>query len=135
MHISIFFSNFAAQNCFYMKKSLLISAVVLLLSACNTCHVVTSSQIREIQFGRGGGFTNQKEVYSLSKKGELSKDGKLIKRVSCEDVERLFAIADSNNLYWFIEIKGKEPRKFVWGGSSKVDRKLKDLYIELNNLK
>ncbi len=126
-----------------MKKSLLISAIVLLLSACNTCHVVTSSQIREIQFGRGGGFTNQKEMYSLSKKGELSKDGKLIKRVSCEDVERLFAIADSiditfnepGNLYWFIEIKGKEPRKFVWGGSSEVDRKLKDLYIELNNLK
>lgn len=124
-------------------KQLLLAIFTILVCACSTCKVSTQNQISEIKFGRGGGFTNQKEVYSLSKKGELSKDGKFIKRVSCEDVERLFAIADSiditfnepDNLYWFIEIKGKEPRKFVWGGSSEVDRKLKDLYIELNNLK
>lgn len=125
-----------------MKKSLLISAVVLLLSACNTCHVVTSSQIREIQFGRGGGFMNQVEQFSLNKKGELSKNGKVIGRASCEDVERIFLIADGidspiydpDNFYWFIEVTGRETHKYLWGGSTSVDRELKNLYNELNSL-
>ncbi len=125
-----------------MKKSLLISAVVLLLSACNTCHVVTSSQIREIQFGHGGGFTNQKVLYSLNLRGELSKDGKIVNKVSCEEVEKVFVMADAvvfsinepDNFYWFIDIKGKKPVKLVWNGSSQVDDEVKNLYNELNTL-
>ena len=121
-----------------MKQLLL----AILVCACSTCKVSTQNQISEIKFGRGGGFTNQVEQFSLNKKGELSKNGKVIGRASCEDVERIFLIADGidspiyepDNFYWFIEVKGRETHKYLWGGSSQVNRELKNLYNELNSL-
>ena len=123
-------------------KQLLLAIFTILVCACSTCKVSTQNQISEIKFGRGGGFMNQVEQFSLNKKGELSKNGKVIGRVSCEDVERIFLIADGidspiyepDNFYWFIEVKGRETHKYLWGGSSQVNRELKNLYNELNSL-
>lgn len=123
-------------------KQLLLAIFTILVCACSTCKVSTQNQISEIKFGRGGGFTNQVEQFSLNKKGELSKNGKVLGRVSCEDVERIFLIADGidspiyepDNFYWFIEVKGRETHKYLWGGSSHVNRELKNLYNELNSL-
>lgn len=123
-------------------KQLLLAIFTILVCACSTCKVSTQNQISEIKFGRGGGFTNQVEQFSLNKKGELSKNGKVIGRASCEDVERIFLIADGidspiyepDNFYWFIEVKGRETHKYLWGGSSQVNRELKNLYNELNSL-
>lgn len=123
-------------------KQLLLAIFTILACACSTCKVSTQNQISEIKFGRGGGFTNQVEQFSLNKKGELSKNGKVIGRASCEDVERIFLIADGidspiyepDNFYWFIEVKGRETHKYLWGGSSQVNRELKNLYNELNSL-
>ncbi len=123
-------------------KQLLLAIFTILVCACSTCKVSTQNQISEIKFGRGGGFMNQVEQFSLNKKGELSKNGKVIGRASCEDVERIFLIADGidspiyepDNFYWFIEVKGRETHKYLWGGSSQVNRELKNLYNELNSL-
>ena len=123
-------------------KQLLLAIFTILVCACSTCKVSTQNQISEIKFGRGGGFTNQVEQFSLNKKGELSKNGKVLGRASCEDVERIFLIADGidspiyepDNFYWFIEVKGRETHKYLWGGSSQVNRELKNLYNELNSL-
>ena len=123
-------------------KQLFLAIFTILVCACSTCKVSTQYQISEIKFGRGGGFTNQVEQFSLNKKGELSKNGKVIGRASCEDVERIFLIADGidspiyepDNFYWFIEVKGRETHKYLWGGSSHVNRELKNLYNELNSL-
>lgn len=86
---------------------------------------------------------NQVEQFSLNKKGELSKNGKVIVRASCEEVERLFLMADAlqqpfnepSNFYWFIELKGKEDKTFIWGSSSDVDKAVVNLFSELNKLK
>lgn len=123
-------------------KQLLLAIFTILVCACSSCKVSTQNQISEIKFGRGGGFMNQVEQFSLNKKGELSKNGKVIGRASCEDVERIFLIADGidspiyepDNFYWFIEVKGRETHKYLWGGSSQVNRELKNLYNELNSL-
>lgn len=123
-------------------KQLLLAIFTILVCACSSCKVSTQNQISEIKFGRGGGFTNQVEQFSLNKKGELSKNGKVLGRASCEDVERIFLIADGidspiyepDNFYWFIEVKGRETHKYLWGGSSQVNRELKNLYNELNSL-
>ena len=117
-------------------KQLLLAIFTILVCACSSCKVSTQNQISEIKFGRGGGFTNQVEQFSLNKKGELSKNGKVLGRASCEDVERIFLIADGidspiyepDNFYWFIEVKGRETHKYLWGGSSQVNRELKNLY-------
>ena len=123
-------------------RQLLLAILTITLCACSTCRIFTQNQISEIQFGRGGGFTNQVEQFSLNKKGELSKNGKVLGRASCEEVERIFLIADGidspiyepDNFYWFIEVKGRETHKYLWGGSSQVNRELKNLYNELNSL-
>ena len=123
-------------------KQLFLAIFTILVCACSSCKVSTQNQISEIKFGRGGGFTNQVEQFSLNKKGELSKNGKVLGRASCEDVERIFLIADGidspiyepDNFYWFIEVKGRETHKYLWGGSSQVNRELKNLYNELNSL-
>ena len=124
-------------------KQLLLAIFTILVCACSTCKVSTQYQISEIKFGRGGGFTNQVEQFSLNKKGELSKNGKVIVRASCEEVERLFLMADAlqqpfnepSNFYWFIELKGKEDKTFIWGSSSDVDKAVVNLFSELNKLK
>lgn len=124
-------------------KQLLLAIFTILVCACSTCKVSTQNQISEIKFGRGGGFTNQVEQFSLNKKGELSKNGKVIVRASCEEVERLFLMADAllqpfnepSNFYWFIELKGKEDKTFIWGSSSDVDKAVVNLFSELNKLK
>lgn len=124
-------------------KQLLLAIFTILVCACSTCKVSTQNQISEIKFGRGGGFTNQVEQFSLNKKGELSKNGKVIGRASCEEVERLFLMADAlqqpfnepSNFYWFIELKGKEDKTFIWGSSSDVDKAVVNLFSELNKLK
>lgn len=121
---------------------LLLVAVIIFMPTCSTCKISTQNQIKEIKFGRGGGFTNQIERYSLDCKGKLRKDGKIIGRVSSEDVERIFQMADTintsvnepDNFYWFIDINGKNDHKNLWGGSTQVDRRLKNLYNELNML-
>lgn len=125
-----------------ISKIFLFAVLTIAVSACSTCKVTTDNQIKEIQFGRGGGFANQIEEYSLNRKGQLCKNGKIIGHASCEDVERIFIMADAidtpiyepDNFYWFIEVKGKATQKYLWGGSAKVDRSLKNLYNELNNL-
>ncbi len=124
-------------------KQLLLAIFTILVCACSTCKVSTQNQICEIKFGRGGGFTNQVEQFSLNKKGELSKNGKVVGKASCEEVERLFLMADAlqqpfnepSNFYWFIELKGKEDKTFIWGSSSDVDKAVVNLFSELNKLK
>ena len=126
-----------------MKKYLILLLIPLLCSCSCYNKIARATGVSEIQFGRGGGVTNQQEVYSLNRKGELFKKGNLVCQVSCEDLERVFTMAQAlgepinepDNYYWFIEVNGKQNRKFVWGGSSDVDRQLKNLYTELNQLK
>lgn len=123
-------------------KQLLLAIFTILVCACSTCKVSTQNQISEIKFGRGGGFTNQKVLYSLNLKGELSRDGKIVNKISCGEVEKVFGMADAvvfsinepDNFYWFIDIKGKKPVKLVWNGSSQVYDEVKNLYNELNTL-
>lgn len=124
-------------------KQLLLAIFTILVCACSTCKVSTQNQISEIKFGRGGGFANQEEKYSLTKNGELKKNGKVVGKASCEEVERLFLMADAlqqpfnepSNFYWFIELKGKEDKTFIWGSSSDVDKAVVNLFSELNKLK
>ena len=43
-------------------------------------------------------------------------------------------VNEPDNFYWFIDINGKNDHKNLWGGSTQVDRRLKNLYNELNML-
>ncbi len=78
----------------------------------------------------------------MNLKGELSREGKIVNKISCAEVEKVFEMADAvvfsinepDNFYWFIDIKGKKPVKLVWNSSSQVDNGVKNLYNELNTL-
>ena len=128
-----------------MKKIayILLVAISFILPACSTCNLSHMNQIKEIQFGYSGGFANKQVTYALNYKGEVRHEGKIIRKISCDDVERIFNIASSieasvnepDNVCWFIDIKGKVNRKWTWGGQTKVDKKILELYNELNNLK
>lgn len=124
------------------KCLLLLLLPVLCNCSCYT-KIARTTGVDEIRFGQGGGFANQSVTYTLNKKGELSKKQNVIATLPCEDLERVFSAAaalgepinDPDNIYWFIEVIGKQTRKYVWGGATKDTQQLKNLYTELNKLK
>ena len=130
-----------------MKKAvniLLLVAMSLIAPACSTCKVSTQNHIKEILFGHGGGVTNQEVTFVLTKNGKLYQGKKLLKKINCEDVEQIFSKASNmnaaeineyGNTYWFVEFIGKNNKKYVWTGSSKVSPELKSLFETLNNTK
>ena len=98
---------------------------------------ISIAQVDSIKFGVGGGVTGAVTIYKLYKNQLYKSDGKLIAnfdstaKLKCKDKKYLFKQANSTaqefpeftqpyNHYKFIEIYGKNSKKFVWGNPDKL---------------
>jgi len=116
--------------------------LLLLITSCLTNKDVARTNVQEIKFGNGGGFTGKLTTYSLAQNGVFEKDNIKIKTIKLKETLALYEDAknlkdynfnDPENVYSFIEIKTKtKTNKIVWHtGSKNIDPKVINLY---NNL-
>ncbi|MBW6483066.1 MAG: hypothetical protein K0B10_08380 [Vicingaceae bacterium] len=107
-----------------------------------TSKIAVKTGIEEISFGKGGGFTGEVKTYKLTADCKLYEKESELKKIEPKKTLELFnqakEIKDYNfnepdNMYSFIEIKTKEKtNRLVWAfGSTKVDKKVIELYNEL----
>jgi hypothetical protein len=107
-----------------------------------TSNIAIKTGIEEIQFGNGGGFTGAVKTHKLTADFKLYEKEKELKKISKKKTLEIFNQAkdlkdfsfnEPENMYSFIEIKTKEKtNRIIWAnGSTKVDKKIIELY---NNL-
>lgn len=126
-----------------MKKHLLLFIFPCLIACSCYSNVEQTTRISEIHFGYGGGFTNQQVVCKLTHDGKIFQGDKLLKQIPCEQVEQIFnqaneittSVNEYGNIYWFIEIKGKQNKRYVWTGDSTIQTDLNNLFNTLNTIK
>jgi hypothetical protein len=103
---------------------------------------ISKTEIQEIQFGNGGGFTGEIITYTLNGNGLLNKADSEIKKLKNKKTFEYFKEAQNlkdykfnepENVYSFLEIKTKnKTNRIVWYlGSNNIDNKVIELY---NNL-
>lgn len=116
--------------------------LLLLFSSCMTSKDIAKTEIQEIKFGNGGGFTGEVITYTLDGNGLLKKSDSEIKNLKNNEVFDYFKEAqklkdykynEPENVYSFLEIKTKDKtNRIVWHiGSNNIDNKVIELY---NNL-
>ena len=126
-----------------MKKHLLLLLCPCLMACSCYSKVEQTTRISEIHFGYGGGFTNQQVVCKLTHNGKIFQGDKMLKQIACEQVEQIFnqaneintSVNEYGNIYWFIEIKGKPNKRYVWTGNSDIPTDLNNLFNTLNTIK
>lgn len=103
---------------------------------------IAKTEIQEIKFGNGGGFTGEVTTYTLDGNGLLKKSDSEIKNLKNNEVFDYFKEAqklkdykynEPENVYSFLEIKTKDKtNRIVWHlGSNNIYNKVIELY---NNL-
>jgi hypothetical protein len=118
--------------------------IFFLVNACVTSNIANKTGIESIRFGSGGGFTGVVKTYTLSSDSKVSEKDKLITIIKKEETLAIFNQAkelkdfewnEPENIYSFIEIITKDKtNRIVWGGgSSKVDKKIVELYKNLTS--
>ena len=139
--MSFFLSNFAAQNCFVMKKILVF--FVCVLAACSTCKVAKQSPIQEIQFGGGGGATSMYSKHIVNSNGEVFKNGNKLKKLTCQELSEIFDLAEQidspsvnpGNASIYIAIVRKDTTiSLIWDWHQHPDSLTNELYIKLNSI-
>lgn len=116
--------------------------LLLLFNSCITSKDISKTEIQEIQFGNGGGFTGELITYTLNRNGLLDKADSEIKKLKNKKTFEYFKVAqklkdykfnEPENMYSFLEIKTKnKTNRIVWHlGSNNIDHKVIELY---NNL-
>ncbi|MBU3659503.1 MAG: hypothetical protein FGM14_06525 [Flavobacteriales bacterium] len=124
-----------------MKKSYILLLIVTLYS-CTTSKDIVKTEIIEIVFGSGGGFTGEINSYKLTANGKIYNKESELKKIKLKKTLTLFNQADKiknlnfnepGNMYSFIEIITKDnTNKIVWSlGSSNVDKKVIELHKNL----
>lgn len=116
--------------------------LLLLFSSCMISKDIAKTEIQEIKFGNGGGFTGEVIIYTLDEDGLLKKSDSEIKSLKNNEIVDYFKEAqklkdykynEPENVYSFLEIKTKnKTNRIVWHlGSNNIDNKVVELY---NNL-
>lgn len=126
-----------------MKIYILLLLSILL--SCSANKAIVKTNIEEIQFGSGGGFTGKETMYTLNSKGKLMADGKELKQIDSKKTLSLFKIAkkfktysfnEPQNMYSFIVIQSKDNKnRIAWGlGSKQINKDVTDFYNQLISL-
>ncbi len=127
-------------------RNIIIGLSVIMLCSCVAGRSLAKSDIDELLFGFGGGFTGNVTTYSLKKDGSIYKGDVFLKKISKKELSDIFAkskiLADyqynnPSNMYLFLVIKSKSNKenKIVWGMENKdVDNKVTVLYDDLKKL-
>lgn len=124
-----------------MKLFAYILLVLLNINACSK-----QSDVTEINFGGGGGFTGAITTFKLRADGNLSEiknnQESNIKTISKKQMTEILDLVNKvktssfnepDNIYSFIEIcSAKEKNRIVWGlGSKGIDKNITELYNKL----
>lgn len=114
--------------------------------ACNSTKDIRGTEIDEIRFGSGGGFTGEVVMYSLSPDGDLNRienDKQVfVKNIGAEQVRRIYLAAvrfknvqhdEPGNIYSFIETNSHgKTHRILWSpGSTEPYNGLYDFYSDL----
>ncbi len=136
-----------------LRKSLIIKLLLLNAIIVGCSITKNSTDVEQLTFGNGGGFTGNVTEYILNPKGEIFKHEKLpksetkIKKISKEKTFELFSKAKAvqldtckfiypGNMYYFIKIKSNGKENYIsWGdGKHKVNPEIESFYNEFINL-
>ena len=120
----------------------LIILLLLLLNSCATNKDILETNVMEIKFGNGGGFTGEIISYSLNEYGVIKQKSSEIKKINDKETLEFFKEANKltdykfnepENMYSFIEIKTKnKTNRIVWHlGSNNIDSRVIELYNSL----
>jgi len=116
--------------------------ILSIFISCSTNKAIIKTNIQEIKFGSGGGFTGKEITYTLNSNGKLTEGGKDLKQIDLKTTLLLFKEAKKNktytfsepqNMYSFIVIQSKDStNRIVWGlGSKKINKDITDFYNHL----
>lgn len=116
--------------------------ILSIFISCSTHKAIIKTNIQEIKFGSGGGFTGKEITYTLNSNGKLTEGGKDLKQIDLKTTLLLFKEAKKNktytfsepqNMYSFIVIQSKDSiNRIVWGlGSKKINKDITDFYNHL----
>ncbi len=115
----------------------------IFLTSCISVNLVKKTGVKELQFGGGGGFTGQEQLYVLTAEGQLISGDHVIKEVDFKTTEQLFKQAqklknyvykDPGNVYGFLIITTVEgSNRIIWTARSQsLDPRVVELYHNLN---
>ncbi len=104
---------------------------------------ITWSNLTDIVFGWGGGFTGMIEEYHLAKDGTLKVGSEIKKKVDSKSMKIIVAafkkvnfskikINDPGNLYYFMAAKaGTNEQRLIWNDQTQLPPEVKAAYDEL----
>ena len=125
-----------------MKLYLLI--LLPILFSCSSSKNISQTNIEEISFGSGGGFTGEIKTYKITADCQLFAQETELKKIEAKKTLELFKQAqelkdlnfnEPSNMYSFIEIKTKKKtNRIVWNVGSTIDNKIIDLYNNLTTI-
>ncbi|MBS1489645.1 MAG: hypothetical protein JSS93_03885 [Bacteroidetes bacterium] len=115
--------------------------IIILVSSCLSGKI-NQTEIEQVKFGSGGGFTGTIKTYTLTADGRLLDESKELKKINLNQTLEYFNKANElrnytfnhpDNVYSFIEIKTKEKtNRIVWSfGNTQIDTQASALYNTL----
>ncbi|MBS1557822.1 MAG: hypothetical protein JST69_03765 [Bacteroidetes bacterium] len=115
--------------------------IIILVSSCLSGKI-NQTEIEQVKFGSGGGFTGAVKTYTLTADGRLLDESKELKKINLNQTLEYFNKANElrnytfnhpDNVYSFIEIKTKEKtNRIVWSfGNTQIDTQASALYNTL----
>lgn len=120
----------------------LLILLSLILTGCGFGKQLRSSEVQEIKFGTGGGFTAELKAFTLAPDGRLFENDQLKKRIDSSKTTALYneaieflddSLRESGNMYAFIELRHKNNvNRITWAyGSTKASEKLIEFHKKL----
>ena len=127
-------------------KYLYLFFIILLFTNCKTTRQSAGTEYTVVQFGSGGGITNNITTYSLYPDGQLwmkksiEKDSSLISTISRRQVKKTFTKVKASgadtlryqnpgNYYYFIQTRKPSEQNIIeWSDDNPPDKNIEDLY-------
>lgn len=118
---------------------------ILILFVMVSCVTLQLNQVKEIQFGNGGGFTGSSTTYTLKSNGQLFKNNLYINKINKHITKLFFDRSDScltisntinpGNTYNFLSLRTTSDNiYYAWQSGTTIDRDIMSLYTDLINL-
>jgi len=116
--------------------------IFILLNSCATNKIVQETDVVEINFGSGGGFTGEVKTFKLTSNGKLFENGTEVNTLKINTTLNYFKKAkkfidfdlkNPENMYSFLEIKTiNKTNRIVWSyASTTIDKRVVEFYNEL----
>jgi len=120
--------------------------IIILFTNCKTTRQSTVTEYTVVQFGSGGGITNNITTYSLHPDGQLwikksiEKDSSLISTISRRQVKKTFAKVKASgadtiryqnpgNYYYFIQTRKPSGQNIIeWSDDNPPNENIENLY-------